>query len=110
MAMVLLDISTYLVFAYGGPTGNSGARASIALGIPNANAFLTFYPDSTPIPANSAAPDFSGKLMYYVNYPYSQYMAVIDLLRNEKPVKLFFRDDNLAAYITTSKEPVGENE
>lgn len=37
-------------------------------------------------------------------------MPTLDLLRNEKPVKLFFHDDTLAAYVTTGDEPVGEGE
>jgi hypothetical protein len=110
MAMVLLDISNYLVFAYGGPHGNANARAAISLGISGAMGYLSFYPDSTPVPANTVGTHASGVPMYYVNYPYAQYTAIIDLLRNEKPVRLFFRDDTMAAHITTSNEPVGENE
>jgi len=34
----------------------------------------------------------------------------VDLLRNEKPIRFFFRDDNMASYLTTSDEPVGEGE
>jgi hypothetical protein len=110
MAITFVDVSTYLVFEYGGPQGNSNARASISLGIPNAFVFLRFYPDSAVIPNNAIAAHVSGKPIYYVNYPYYQYAGVVDLLRNEKPIKFFFRDDNMAAYITTSDEPVGEGE
>src|SRR5262245_20170061 len=95
MAITFVDVSTYLVFSYGGPQGNSDARASISLGIPNAFAFLRFYPDSVAIPNNSIAIHSSGRPMYTVNYPYSQYAGVIDLLRNEKPIRFFFRDDNM---------------
>jgi hypothetical protein len=35
---------------------------------------------------------------------------MIDLLRNEKPINVFFRDDAKYGYLTTSMEPVGENE
>lgn len=110
MATTSVNVSTYLVFAYGGPNGNSGADATISLGIPNAFAFLRFYPEGTPLPPNSKATHVSGKPMYYVSYRYAQLPNVLDLLRNEKPIKFFFRDDNLASYITTSDEPVGEGE
>ena len=110
MAMTFVDISTYLVFAYGGPNGNAGVAASISVGIPDAFAFLNFYPAGAAIPANSKSTHSSGKPMYYVRYHYDQFANVLDILRNEKPVKLFFRDDNMAAYITTSNEPVGEGE
>ncbi|NTW70171.1 MAG: hypothetical protein HGB23_10045 [Chlorobiaceae bacterium] len=110
MATTFVDVSTYLVFAYGGPGGNAGAEATVSLGIPNAFAFLRFYPDSASLSANSKTTHVSGKPIYYVNYKYSQLANILDLLRNEKPVKFFFRDDNFAAYITTSDEPVGEGE
>jgi hypothetical protein len=48
--------------------------------------------------------------MYYVSYRYSQLSNIVDLLRNEKPIKFFFRDDTMAAYLTTASEPVGEEE
>jgi hypothetical protein len=110
MPNVLLDISTYLVFEYGGPQGLSDVRAVISLGVPNATATLFFYPDNVAIPNNLTGTDMSGQKWYNANYPYYQYAGVIDLLRNEQPVKFFFRDDNLATYITTSHEPVGEGE
>ena len=110
MAVTFVDVSTYLVFVYGGPDGNAGVAATISLGIPDAFAFLQFYPDGKPLPANSKGTHVSGKHIFYVSYQYAQLKNMIDLLRNEKPVKFFFRDDNLAAYLTTSDEPVGEGE
>jgi hypothetical protein len=61
MAITFVDVSTYLVFAYGGPAGNAGADATISLGLPSAFAFLRFYPEGTPLPANSTALHISGK-------------------------------------------------
>jgi hypothetical protein len=111
MAITFLDVSTYLVFAYGGPNGNSGMAAVISLGVPNAYVTLRFYPDSVAVlPANSTSLHANGTPMFYVSYRYAQFSNVLDILRNEKPVKFFFRDDNLASYITTSNEPVGEGE
>ncbi len=110
MATTFVNVSTYLVFAYGGPNGNDGADATISLGIPNAFAFLKFYPESVALPANSKGTHMSGKPIFYVNYRYAQFQNVLDLLRNEKPIKFFFRDDTMASYITTSDEPVGEGE
>lgn len=110
MAITFVDISSYLVFAYGGPGGNSGASATVSLEIPNAFAFLRFYPTGAAVPANSVQTHQNGRPMFYVNYRYEQFAGVIDLLRNEKPVKFFFRDDTKASYITTGTEPVGEGE
>ena len=110
MAITFVDVSTYLVFTYGGPAGNSGADATVSLGIPNAYAFLRFYPEGTKLPSNSKVAHASGKPIFYVSYRYDQLSNVLDLLRNENPIKFFFRDDNMASYLTTSNEPVGEGE
>lgn len=110
MAIYFETVSTYLVFAYGGPGGNAGADATISLGLPNAYAFLRFYPDGTALPANSKSIHVNGTPMYTVTYRSSRLPHIVDLLRNETPIRFFFRDDNLAAYITTADEPVGEGE
>lgn len=110
MAITFVEISTYLVFAYGGPDGNSGAASTISLGIPNAFAFLRFFPAGVVIPANKVTSHVSGKPLFYVNYRYEQFGNVVDLLRNEKPVKFFFNDATLGAYVTTAEEPIGEGE
>src|SRR5215475_13773857 len=110
MAITFVDVSTYLVFSYGGPGGNSGVDASISLGIPNAFASLYFFPEGAPLPANSKTTHISGKPIFNVSYRYAQFANVVNLLRNEKPIKFFFRDDTMAAYLTTSDEPVGEGE
>lgn len=110
MAMTFVEVSTYKVFCYGGPDGNGGVDAMVSLGIPEGWAFLRFYPDGATIPANSKSTHRTGKPLYYVNYRYAQFGNVVDILRNEKPIRFFFRDDTMAAYITTAKEPVGEEE
>jgi len=110
MAMTFVEVSTYLVFSYGGPNGNSGAEATVSLGIPDGWAFLRFYPDGAGLPPNRKVSHLSGKPIYYVSYRYNQLSNIIDLLRNEKPIRFFFRDDTMAAYLTTGPEPVGEEE
>jgi hypothetical protein len=110
MAITFVEVSTYKVFIYGGPEGNSGADATVSLGIPDGWTFLRFYPDVVTLPANTKATHASGKPIYYVRYRYSQLSNVIDLLRNEKPIRFFFRDDTMASYLTTASEPVGEGE
>lgn len=110
MATTFVEVSTYLVFSYGGPDGNSGADATVSLGIPEGWAFLRFYPEGVVLPPNRKSTHVSGKPLYYVSYRYNQLSNVIDLLRNEKPIKFFFRDDTMAAYLTTGREPVGEEE
>lgn len=110
MATIFVNVTTYKVFLYGGPDGNSNADATVSLGIPDGWAFLRFYPEGETIPANSKATHMTGKPIYYVNYRYAQFSNIIDILRNEKPIRFFFRDDTKASYITTNSEPIGEEE
>jgi hypothetical protein len=110
VTITFVRVSTYLVFAYGGPGGNDGADAAISLGIPDAYAFLSFYPEDTPLPPNSKGTHISGKPIFNVSYRAAHLGTIVDLLRWEKPIRFFFRDDNLAAYLTTAEEPVGEEE
>jgi hypothetical protein len=110
MAITFVRVATYQVLAYGGPGGNDGAEAAISLGIPEAYAFLSFYPDGVPLPPNSRQMHVSGKPMFNVSYRAAHFGTIVDLLRYERPIRFFFRDDNLASYLTTADEPVGEEE
>ncbi|HEX6746144.1 MAG TPA: hypothetical protein VF092_02435 [Longimicrobium sp.] len=107
MAIIFVDVSTYHVYAQGANT--KGVLAWIILGIPNAFATLMFYQDGAEIPANSIFVN-AGQPAYTVRYHYAQFADVLDLLRNEKPIKFAFNDQSLSGYITTGDEPVGEAE
>ena len=41
---------------------------------------------------------------------FQMFPAVLDLLRNEKPVSLHWNTTSTGAFIATGKEPVGEGE
>jgi hypothetical protein len=58
-------------------------------------------------PAALVAPNY-----YAFYYHHSQLPHLIDMLRNEKPITVFFNDDNgfNNSRISTSDEPVGEGE
>ena len=110
----LVEVSSYLVFSYASPAGFSGAGGADALISlttvnPNLLPSLRFYRAGSVIPPNSFS-SAGGRTFFYCNYTYDQLPVVIDLLRNEKPIRFFFRDDNLLGYITTAVEPVGEGE
>jgi hypothetical protein len=44
------------------------------------------------------------------HFPWVQFSAVIDLLRNEKPIWLWYDRNVKMGYISTSPEPVGEGD
>ena len=112
--MTFVDVTSYLVFAYASPagfSGSGGADALIALTTTNPNLFptLRFYRAGSAIPQNSFS-SAAGRTFFYLNYTYDQMPVIVDLLRNESPIKFFFRDDTLQGYVTTAMEPVGEGE
>ena len=70
-------------------------------------AFLWFYPESTSLPANRKR---AGRDMFDVHYHESAWGAIVDVLRNESPVRFSFSESNGATQIYTGQEPVGEEE
>jgi hypothetical protein len=71
-------------------------------------AFLRFYPPDATSPANELRPDLGYAL---VSYPQSALSAVVEILRNEKPLYFIWHDDvpgRCHGAVGTSREPVGE--
>jgi len=66
---------------------------------------ITFYNDGHDVPKNSTSGDIVN-----LNFPFSKYQVVLDVLRNEDPVWLNYNDINALGTISSSKEPVGEGE
>ena len=108
------EVSRYLVFAYASPAGFSGAGGADALislttVTPNLFPALRFFRTGTALPQNTISSSL-GRTFINLNYTYDQLPVVLDLLRNESPIRFFFRDETLTGYITTASEPVGEGE
>jgi hypothetical protein len=70
-------------------------------------AILWFMPNDSTLPANRKR---SGQNVFDVYYHMDAWEAILDVLRNEKPVFFSFHDTNNAAQIYTGEEPVGEGE
>ena len=64
-----------------------------------------FYADGSTIPENR----FAGCRVGLV-YPWSRFDAILDVLRNEKPIYYGFIFSTKVGYISTQWEPVGEEE
>jgi hypothetical protein len=68
--------------------------------------YAYFYPDGTPL-APAVVDDVNGQI--YVHYNLSQFPAVLQLLREERPVYLYeFGPSNVG--LQTGGEPTGEEE
>ena len=70
-------------------------------------AILWFLPDGTTLPDNRKR---AGQNVFNVHYYINDWAAILDILRNEKPVYFNFSDTSNAAQIYTGNEPVGEEE
>ena len=72
----------------------------------NYRGYIYFFPDGTPL----AAPVFdgvNGRVFLHLNL--CQLEGTMDMMRNEKPLYVYFNDINNAA-LRSGLEPVGEEE
>lgn len=79
----------------------------VELDLPDGKGILRFV--TGDLPQNSTE-TIGSKKIYYVYYHVDRYLAMIDILRNEKPLFFYYNHDNHESYVTTSGEPVGEAE
>ena len=71
-------------------------------------ALLAFHKEG-PLP-NASAPVVDGQ-RFYGHMDYQQMEMIVDLLRNEKPVRFGWNDENLNQFhLMTGIEPVGEGD
>jgi len=68
--------------------------------------YLHFLADGSELP--QAKKQYG---LFYMYYHQMDYLAIVDMLRNENPVYLIYNeDDHKNCRITTMQEPVGEGE
>lgn len=105
MAWVWYDITDYYVSVGGEGYYYGGVQISGEGFVAN----LRFYKEG-PLP-NSTAQIVSGQQRFLGHMYFEQIAVVIDLLRNEKPVRFGWSDANPNQFhLMTGKEPVGEGD
>lgn len=99
------EIKNYHVLFYGSPDGYQTNRAQIALYGPDGKtaAFVRFNDPGMAFENDSQ----SGSIIR-MHLPSAMFQNVLDVLRNEKPVFIYFAQGR--GFLSTSKEPVGEGE
>ena len=99
------EVSNYKVFIYGKPNGYQNTRARIYCYGKNGTlvAILKFLDPDMPF-----RDDYELGRTTHIHIPSCRIEAVLDTLRNEKPIYIHFVSDTGA--IATSKEPTGEEE
>lgn len=99
------EIKNYHILFYGSPQGYQTNRAQIALYGADGNtaAFIRFNDPGMLFENDSQ----SGSIIL-MHLPSAMFQSVLDVLRNEKPVYIYFAQGR--GFLSTSKEPVGEGE
>lgn len=98
-------VGSYSILFYGGPDGYQTNRAQIQLNAPGGQtvAWVRFNDPGMVFEA-----DYESGGIIRVHLPSSMFAAVLDVLRNEGPVVVYFVGGR--AFLGTSAEPVGEGE
>lgn len=99
------EIKSYHILFYGSPAGYQTNRAQIALYDSNNKtaAFVRFNDPGMFFEDDALSGD-----IIRMHLPSAMFENVLDVLRNEKPVYVYFAQGR--GFLSTSKEPVGEAE
>ena len=102
----MAEVKNYHVLFYGGPEGYQTNRAQIALydATNKAIGYVRFNDPGMVFEADSNA---GGVILMHL--PSAMFPSVLDLLRNEKPINVYFAQGR-GFLGTGSTEPVGEGE
>ncbi len=100
-----IEIKTYHVLFYGSPEGYQTNRAQIALYGPDGKtaAYVRFND-----PGMTFENDYEDGGVIRMHLPSAMFASVLDVLRNEKPLYIYFAQGR--GFLSTSTEPIGENE
>jgi len=102
---VAAEVTRYHILFYGSPAGYQTNRAQIALydASDNTVAFLRFND-----PGMFFENDYESGGIIRMHLPSAMFENVLDVLRNEKPIYIYFAQNR--GFLSTSEEPVGEAE
>lgn len=99
------EVKSYHILFYGSPAGYQTNRAQIALyGTDDKTAAFLRFND----PGMFFENDYQSGGIIRMHLPSAMFENVLDVLRNEKPVYIYFAQGR--GFLSTSKEPIGEAE
>jgi len=104
---IIEEFLFYKVFLYGRTAGGEKTDYSIQINVPSGKAILRFTRDFTK-PNSFVKKGDDYEFLVYLRA--EKYPAFIDILRYEKPLFFYYNLESNESYITTSDEPVGEEE
>jgi hypothetical protein len=101
----MAEVTNYHILFYGGPDGYQTNRAQIQLsGASGVLAWVRFND-----PGMAFENDYESGGIIRMHLPSAMFENVLDVLRNEKPIHIYFAQ-NRGFLGTMSSEPVGESE
>ena len=104
---IIEEFLFYKVFLYGRSAGGEKTDYGIQINVPSGKAILRFTRDySKQNTYTKKGNDYE----FIVYLRAEKYPAFIDILRYEKPLFFYYNLATNESYITTSDEPVGEEE
>ena len=98
-------VSSYSILFYGGPDGYQTSRAQIQLSNAGGTS-LAWIRFNDPGMLFEADANDGGIIKMHL--PSAMFQSVLDVLRNEKPINVYFAQGR--GFLGTSSEPVGEGE
>jgi hypothetical protein len=101
----MAEVSTYSLLFYGSPTGYQTNRAQIQLSDAAGQtlAWLRFND-----PGMFFENDYESGGIIRMHLPSAMFHSVLDVLRNEKPLHVYFAQG--LGFLGTASEPIGESE
>ena len=99
------EVKKYHILFYGSPGGYQTNRAQIAL-YDNSGKTVAYVRFNDPGMFFENDSESGGRIRMHL--PSAMFQNVLDVLRNEKPVYIYFAQGR--GFLSTSKEPVGEGE
>ena len=98
-------VASYSLLFYGSPTGYQTNRAQIQLSDANGKsvAWIRFND-----PGMFFESDYESGGIIRMHLPSAMFHSVLDVLRNEKPIHVYFAAGR--GFLGTSSEPIGEEE
>ncbi|MDL1982114.1 MAG: hypothetical protein LWX02_11710 [Deltaproteobacteria bacterium] len=99
------EVKKYHILFYGSPSGYQTNRAQIAL-YDSSNKTVAYVRFNDPGMFFESDSQSGGRIKMHL--PSAMFQNVLDVLRNEKPVYIYFAQGR--GFLSTSTEPVGEGE
>jgi len=98
-------VTSYTVLFYGGPDGYQTNRAQIQLNDASGKAVAWIRFND---PGMKFENDYVSAGIIRMHMPSTMFQSVLDVLRNEKPINVYFAQNR--GFLGTGPEPVGEGE